>query len=330
MATLVDYISRDSRPKKPLVLLWGESGDLAPFFKKPQDIKLDIVNAGVILGHSHTEPLFSEKAALWVEGTPDLSLLTRIVQAPIHQSVIFNCVTPQTLYEFDSLHRTHIQVVTTDLPTPGSKAHKDLIVWSLKQEFPSINSDVLLALAEVASPHFGVKFFKTADILRKFIYSIPKTAFISVSSMKAELVRISPEKWSALLEIKDQPFIFEISDYLFSKSRNLYPTLAHYLHNTENPLPLINNLINTTHLYLESAWAIREAQGKDARAFVQGRKVPLSVFHTYQTKVMKSYGDRTLWRLLKDLCLTQARYKSGEKSPLPLVYLFSQYIGSGV
>ena len=332
MANIVDYIIKGSRPKKPIILLWGVSDCLTNYFRDPLDQVLPNFSPGAVLIHAHSDPLFLLKSTLWVEGTPEVNLLSSLCNAEIYQPIIFNCNTETPPPEFPPNTKGKVQVILKNPPNAGTKVHKDLLTWFLSTEFTTYDPKILAVLAEVASGYFKEELLITVDNLRKMAYLIPESAFASSSTLKAVLVSITPERWAELLVTDADASISEISTALFHKSKQAYPLLYAYFQAYSSPLPLIQRLLWTTRAYLDSAWAIKDSQGKlqDPRKFAQGRKVHPIVFQTYKDRVCNFYGEQILWGLLKDICIIQSRYRDGEQTKIPIYTMFFKYLGKGI
>jgi len=331
MATLIDCLTKGLKLKKPLTILWGKYDSITHLLKSPLVVASEM-SPGALLAHAHSQPLFTEQQVLWVEGIPDAALLTKLCGRDLHQPIIFNATTKEPEPEFLPHTKSYVQVVSKTNPKAGSKAHKDFLVWYIGLEFPALDPKVSAVIAGAASQYFGDDLLHSADNLRKLLYRFPQEALSSVSSIKSYLVSIHPEKWPYLLEINGDPLLNLLVDTFYSKSRNVYALMNRYLQVEASPLPLLHVLMETTQAYLETAWAIKEAQGKhqDPQAFVQGRRVPLSAFSLYQAKVGKIFGERILWGILKDLCIIQSRYRMGEKSTIPIYSLLTRYVGYGI
>ena len=90
MAHISDYIIKNSRPKKPVILLCGSTSELVTYYRNASDIQSISTASGEILSHAFTSPLFTPVSTLWVDGVPTDSDLQALSVGEIHQPVLFN------------------------------------------------------------------------------------------------------------------------------------------------------------------------------------------------------------------------------------------------
>jgi len=333
MDHVIDYIIKSDRPKKPLVILWGTSPEMARLFRKNSDLYMDPIQAGSVKAHATTLPLFDTPATLWVVGSPDISLLKSMCQSEIVQRVIFECVTKDAAPELDGVLKTKIKLLSISDMKPGSTQHKNALSWYLKREFPYIPNDTLECLSGIASQYFSKDILYGLDRLAQWVYSLPKSSLVSESSLKRYSMTIPQDQWSILLHQPDTAIINVVLKKFFEKSRSVYSYLSDYLEEFTTPLPLLSALQDLTEKYLEACWAVHETKGRDeehAQSFAQGRKVYRATFSVYKDTVSKFYGEKILWDLARETCLTQAKYRMGVTSKLPLYTLVGHFIGAGL
>lgn len=332
MSHITEYITKSSRPKKHLSVIWGSEGDFTHLYKKQTDIYFQAPSESQILSHATNAPLFTEVVSMWICGEPSLGILQALASREIFQPVTFECITTAPPMVLEAKEKSKVQMIGCDPLKPGSKLHKDFLVWVLAQEFSDVDPKVLRALSDVASPYFGVDTLKTADNLRKFMYYLDPLALSSEAEIKAAMVKVSPKNWLDILQVNDTTIITAIVDALFAKSRSVYSLLNTYFTLYDSPLPLLKALQDQVIYYIDSAWAIKESHGSkmDPQMMASQRLVPSSVFNAYQTRVLNLFGERNLWSLLKELCISQSRYRNGETSKIMMYSIVSQYVGNGI
>lgn len=333
MAHVTDFIIKGTRPKKPLVMLWGNSTEYDPLFKRSSDIQVVNPTPGLISAHALNAPLFTDPTTLWVDYLPEFSMLSGLKTRPLHQSIVFNCTSEDPEPDLDPLWKERVQLVSKKSLTPGTKAHKDLIFWGILREVTFIESDLLTKIIEVASPQFGPDFFYALDNLIKFVYQLPKESKGSVKELQKFLdTNLTPYKWGQLLNPMDTVFIQDILNSFFEKSRQTYTYMNSYYQVQQSPLPLLYALNQLIQSYLICNWAIRESQGniQQPHVLAQGRLVPRSIFNKYFDRVQQIFQAPQLWTLAKDTCILQARYRNGEISKLPMYNFLANHVGVGL
>lgn len=332
MDHVVEYVVKGSRPQKPIVILWGNSPEMARLFRRAADLYTDQLHAGTIKAHVTTQPLFADVSTLWVVGTPETSLLKILCQNDIVQPVIFESVTKNDPPELEGKVREKVKLLSISDIKPGTKPHKHVILWFLQQEFPAMEVKILETLVEVSSPHFSKDILFSLDCLAQRIYLLPPEDLLSVTALKRLLMTISAEQWLLILHPKETAIINGFLDKFFGKSRTAYVYLDSYYQNYDSPLPLLKALATKVEQYLECNWAISEVKGRDgdAATFVQGRKISRAVLTKYQERAVQFFGKHVLWTFAQEISLTQARYRAGLTSKLPMYTLIGRYIGAGI
>ncbi len=331
MAHISDYIIKNSRPKKPVVILCGSTPELVTYFRRASDVQSISNASGEILSHAFTDPLFTPVSTLWVDGVPTDSDLQALSVGEIHQPVLFNLPEGIKEPELTSDMTKKIQVVSKGSLSPGGKPHKDLLTFMLSREF-KMSKAVLHHLVEHTSPLFGKNFARGTDNLAKLLYIVPPTSLESVANLKLLLASLPQVKLERLLDSHKTPHIQAVVETLFQKSQAVYPSLKAYFYHYDSPLPLLKALTNTSRVYLQSAGIIKVTKGtkQSPMALAQGARIPVQDFTQYQAQVSKFFGEKILWAFTKDLCIIQSRYRSGEKSQLLLYNLIMRYIGVGL
>ena len=331
MAHICDYIIKQTRPKKPIVILYGASSEFVTFFKKPTDITCVEATSGLITAHALTAPLFMEVSTLWVDGIANLTDLKALCLADVQQPIIFNLPSDAEEPELSSDWAKKIQVVSKGRLTPGGKPHKEFLTWILEREF-TLKKNVAGVLVEKVSPIFGDDFLRAADSLSQLLYLFPESAFFSGSVLEKILEGIPVEKLIKLLNPKKTPHISGVLDTFFDKSHLTYHSVQRYYQYYDSPLPLLKAMTDKTRVFINCAWAIRSSKAtkQSPLGVAQGLRVHKNDFEKYDARVHKYFGEQILWDLAKDLCITQSRYRLGEKSQLPLYSLLMRYIGVGL
>lgn len=339
---IVEYIVKGSRPRKPMVILWGTATQFHGLFRKPTDIAMAELSIPAILQHVLDEPLFVEPATLWVPTLPNLEMIENIKYHKVFQHVVFANNTKDPEPELDKLWQDKAQIVQCTPLTPGSKNHKMFIEWFIRLEFKEhdLSQDALDLLIDLSAERFSDDVFYSCDNLAKFCYLLPSglsklskaTHPREFAGLRQFLDKITEENWHQLLHLQEEPLLNEFVQNFFRKSRRTYESLRKFLITPEpGPLALCKALTQRSTQYLNCVWSKKEASGsQNPAAIAQGKLVPRFVFQDYTDHVARHFGEPHLWALAKDVSLLQARLRQGEAAEQHLYALCFKFLGGGL
>ena len=326
---ICEYILKSARPKKSIIVLSGQCNSFNTFFKKSDDISLDNPKSGDVLSHVLNSPLFLEPSALWVNIPFEVGPLRKLLTGDLKQPVVYNTPCDLELPELSPEWKLLVQVVDKSFLKPGSKLHKEFLLWLLQDEMYLKETEgkiIIEALSEYFDPE---DFFRSYDRMTQIIYGLPLS--ITSEGLNKFLATYSKQQLGQLLNPPKTPLVTDVLDAFFSHSKNVYPALDAFFKQGGHPLTLLKAMQSQCKTYLNSAWACSSSKGsnQDAASVAQGQKVRFSDFKKYQSSVMKVFSVSLLWKLLKDTTVIQSKYQSGLSTHLLLYSLVTTYVGHG-